>query len=180
MRLHLFRHTRPQIADGLCYGHTDVDVSDSECVALAGKLSGQLQAGLPVFSSPLQRCAKLARLLHAEPMFDHRLKELNFGAWEMLAWNDIPRSEIDAWATAPATYKPGGIESAVDVAQRVIDWLNQIRLLNIPEVIVVTHAGIIRMLLAWRCGMTAEELAHMVCKENRSLGFGEYQEVLVF
>ncbi|MES2036273.1 MAG: histidine phosphatase family protein [Pseudomonadota bacterium] len=180
MRLHLLRHTRPQIADGLCYGQTDVDVSDAECVVLAGKLSGRLQAGLPVFSSPLQRCAKLARLLHAEPRFDHRLKELNFGAWEMLAWNDIPRSEIDAWATAPSTYKPGGIESAVDVAQRVIDWLNQVRLLNIPEVIVVTHAGIIRMLLAWKEGMTAEELAQAVCTQKQSLAFGEYKEILVF
>ncbi|MBI1770767.1 MAG: histidine phosphatase family protein [Burkholderiales bacterium] len=180
MRLHLIRHTRPQIVDGLCYGQTDVDVSDAECAALAGKLSIQLQAGLPVFSSPLQRCAKLARVLHAEPMFDHRLKELNFGAWEMLAWNNIPRSEIDAWATAPATYKPGGIESAVDVAQRVIHWLDDLRALNMPAAMVVTHAGIMRTLLAWQEDMTADELAQAVCTQKLSLAFGENKEILVF
>ncbi|MFZ6640497.1 histidine phosphatase family protein [Undibacterium sp. TC4M20W] len=180
MRLHILRHTKPRIAEGLCYGQTDVDVFDADCVSLAQKLASQLQAGLPVFSSPLQRCARLAGLLHTEPVFDERLQELNFGTWEMQAWDAIPRADVDAWAAAPASYKPGGVESAIDLAQRVINWLNDMRALNIPEAIVVTHAGVIRMLLAWRAGMRAEELAELVCAQNRSLAFGEYQEILVF
>ena len=180
MRLHLIRHTRPLIADGYCYGQTDVDVSETEFLALASQLSEQLQAGLPVFSSPLLRCARLAKCLHDEPRFDSRLKEINFGKWEMQAWDAIPRYEIDAWAAAPASYKPGGAESAIDLAQRVIYWLNDLRQLNMPEAIVVTHAGVIRMLRAWREDMSAEELAQLVCTQNLSLAFGEYQEILVF
>ncbi|MBC3908684.1 histidine phosphatase family protein [Undibacterium umbellatum] len=180
MRLHLLRHTKPQIAEGLCYGQTDVDVSQADCDALVQKLSSQLRPGLPVFSSPLQRCARLARLLHAEPLFDDRLKELNFGVWEMQAWDNIPRIEIDAWAAAPASYKPGGLESAIDLAQRTLSWLVDMHARNIPDAIVVTHAGVMRMLLAWQASMAAEELAGVVCAQSLSLAFGEYQEILVF
>ncbi|PXX39674.1 histidine phosphatase family protein [Undibacterium pigrum] len=180
MRLHLIRHTRPLIADGHCYGQADMDVSEAECLALAGQLSAQLQAGLPVFSSPLQRCARLAKCLHNDPRFDFRLKEINFGKWEMQVWDAISRHEIDAWAAAPASYKPGGSESAIDLAQRVIHWLDDLHQLNIPEAIVVTHAGVIRMLLAWRDGMNAEELAQLVCAQNLTLAFGGHQEILVF
>lgn len=180
MRLHLLRHTKPRIAAGLCYGQTDVDIFEADCAALVKNLYNRLQPGLPVFSSPLQRCARLASLLHTEPVFDERLQELNFGAWEMQAWDTIPRHEIDAWAASPASYKPGGVESAIDLAQRVINWLNDMRALALPEVIVITHGGVMRMLLAWRAGMGAEELAELVCAQNRSLAFGEYQEILVF
>lgn len=180
MRLHIFRHTKPQIAEGLCYGQTDVDVHEVDCAALAQKASSLLLPGLPVFSSPLQRCTRLASLLHDQPRIDDRLQELNFGAWEMQAWDAIPRTEIDAWAASPASYKPGGVESATDLAQRVISWLADMRALHLTEAIVITHAGVIRMLLAWRTGMSAQELAELVCAQNLRLGFGEHQEILVF
>ena len=180
MRLHLLRHTKPRIAEGLCYGQTDVDVNEADCAALARKSCSQLQPGLPVFSSPLQRCARLAKLLHAQPQFDDRLKELDFGAWEMQAWDAIPRHEIDAWAADPAGYQPGGKESAIDLAQRVISWLDDMRASDLPDAIVVTHAGVMRMLLGWQDTMVAEELAKVVCAQNLSLAFGEYKEMLVF
>ena len=180
MRMHLIRHTKPQIADGLCYGQADVAVHEPDCAALVLNLSSQLPADLPVFSSPLKRCASLARLLHTQPRFDDRLKELNFGAWEMQTWDAIPRAEIDAWAAAPASYQPGGVESAVDLALRVTNWLDDMGAMNIPEAIIVTHAGVMRMLLAWQPGMVAEELAVQVCAQQLSLAFGAYKEILVF
>ncbi|MFZ6875151.1 histidine phosphatase family protein [Undibacterium sp. Di27W] len=180
MRLHVIRHTQPLIPAGLCYGQADVAVSDAACIALANQLATQLPAGLPVFSSPLQRCASLAKLLHATPRFHPGLMEINFGNWEMQAWEHIPRNEIDAWAAAPATYRPGGIESAVDVAQRVILWLTELRQLDLPEAIVVTHAGVMRTLSAWQDGMNAQEVAQVVCAQNLSFAFGAYKEILVF
>ncbi|MFZ6743849.1 histidine phosphatase family protein [Undibacterium sp. JH2W] len=180
MRLHVIRHTQPLIPVGLCYGQADVAVSEAACITLANQLATQLPAGLPVFSSPLQRCARLAKLLHMAPVFCADLMEINFGDWEMQAWEHIPRNQIDAWAAAPATYRPGGLESAVDVAQRVIHWLTELRQLDLPEAIVVTHAGIMRMLSAWQEEVSAEGLAQQVCTQNFSFPFGERKEILVF
>ncbi|WP_422974992.1 histidine phosphatase family protein [Undibacterium sp. Ji49W] len=180
MRLHLLRHTKPQIADGLCYGQADVPVLAADYQMLAIEMRQKLSAGIPVFSSPLQRCALLAQALHDQPQLDPRLMEMHFGAWELCAWDAVPRAEIDAWAAAPATYCPGGGESALDVAQRVIAWLTDVRQMQLPEALVVAHAGIMRMLLTWQDGMAADELAQLVCAQNRSLAFGEYIEILVF
>ncbi|MFZ6768965.1 histidine phosphatase family protein [Undibacterium sp. Di26W] len=180
MRLHLLRHTKPQIADGLCYGQADVPVRAADCQILAAKIRQKLAVGIPVFSSPLQRCALLAQALHAQPQLDPRLMEMHFGAWELCAWDAIPRTEIDAWAAAPATYRPGAGESAQDVAQRVIAWLADLRQMQLPEALVVAHAGIMRMLLVWQDGMAADELAQLVCTQNLSLSFGEFTEILVF
>lgn len=98
--LYLIRHTRPDVAPGICYGRLDIDVAasfaqEAQCV----------QAWLPppdlVLTSPLLRTRRLATYLarqHCELHSDERLLEKHFGAWEGRAWNDIPRGEIDAWA----------------------------------------------------------------------------------
>jgi len=62
MRLTLVRHTSLQIAPGVCYGQTDVDVAATfmqEVAKTQSKLSGLSFDA--VFSSPLQRCMKLAQ-----------------------------------------------------------------------------------------------------------------------
>lgn len=180
MRLYLLRHTRPLVSPGICYGQSDIAVNQGDCFALAASMRLYLPPDIAVFSSPLQRCALLASHLHGRPRMDERLAEINFGAWEMRSWDDIPRPAIDEWALSPATYRPGGGESAVDVAQRVIAWLDDLRSLAMQEAVIVTHAGIMRMLAAWQEEMTAVELAQAVCLQNLSFGFAEMHEILVF
>lgn len=113
-------------------------------------------------SSPLSRCARLAQALHAArpdlfgcPILDERLLELDFGVWEGLAWNDVSRDEIDAWAANPWDYQPGKGESARQLLQRWrhfkaehlggFDGESDARLRR-PQII-FTHAGLIRMAL---------------------------------
>ena len=143
MILHLIRHPRPRIAPGICYGRLDLAAEDIDLVAL--DLLARLPAGLPVWSSPLQRCRALAEELHAQPSIDARLAEMNFGAWEGRAWDDIPRAEIDAWAADVAHYAPPGGESPITLQQRALDFVAE---LTVPEAVIVTHAGVIRVLLA--------------------------------
>ena len=99
MQCYLIRHTTPKVAIGVCYGQLDLDVTDSfsqEAQAVLAKFKGDHPA--VCYSSPLQRCAKLAETLpFGRPQHDERLKELNFGAWEGQVWDDIPRHEIDHW-----------------------------------------------------------------------------------
>lgn len=153
MRLHLIRHPQTLAAPGICYGSSDVAVSSVERDAVLPALIDNLPSGIPLFSSPLQRCATLAEALapalQSGPVrYDARLAEMHFGRWEMRAWEHIPRAEIEAWAAQPADYPPGGGESVLQMAQRIHACYDDLRLLAVPEIIVVCHAGTIRLLQA--------------------------------
>lgn len=146
MRLHLIRHPKPVIAPGVCYGRHDCPAEGVAETGLALRVT--LPAGLPLWSSPLIRCRALAEQLHAHPVIDDRLAEMHFGDWEGRRWDDIPRAELDAWAADVAGYAPPGGESPRDLQRRALDFVAS---LDVPEAVIMTHAGVIRTLLAhWR------------------------------
>ena len=157
MILHLIRHPRPLIAAGICYGR--LDISAENATAEAARLWSWLPSGLPVWSSPLLRCRVLADELHPQPRIDERLAEMDFGAWEGRPWDTIPRAELDAWAADVGGYAPPGGESPRELQRRALDFVAG---LNVPEAIIVTHAGVIRVLLAhWR-GLSPAEWPRLV------------------
>lgn len=149
MILHLIRHPRPLIAPGICYGRLDIPAENAK--ALAARLRADLPPDLPVWSSPLRRCAELARLLHAQPVIDERLAEMDFGNWEGVAWDAIPRQELDAWAGDVEGYAPPGGESPLAVQRRALALVGG---LAVPEAVLVTHAGVIRMVLSHWLGLS--------------------------
>ncbi|RSZ55190.1 phosphoglycerate mutase [Massilia atriviolacea] len=174
MRLHLVRHLAPQVASGVCYGRTDLAV-DPVLQALAlPALRGRLPAGVPIFSSPLRRCAALAAALGgAAVQYDARLAELDFGAWEMRRWDDIERAGVDAWAADMAGYRPGGGESVTDMARRVAAFYADRMRAASPESIVVCHAGTIRLLLARARGLGPEAMALEAAQRPHAIAYGE-------
>lgn len=157
MILHLIRHPKPRIDPGICYGRLDLAAENAE--AVAHDLRARLPLGLPLWSSPLQRCRALAEHLHAQPVLDERLVEMNFGAWEGRAWDAIPRAEIDAWAADVAHYAPPGGESPILLQQRALDFVAE---LSVPEAVIVTHAGVIRVLLAHWQNLPPERWSELV------------------
>jgi len=176
MRLHLLRHLAPLAAPGVCYGRSDLAVDPALQAAALPALRERLPAGSPLFSSPLQRCAQLARELMppgAPIVFDARLAELDFGAWEMRAWADIPRAEIDAWAGDTAHYRPGGGESVAAMALRVAAFYDALVARALPEATIVCHAGTIRLLVARARGMDAHTTALEAAARPHSIGYGE-------
>ena len=157
MRLILVRHPPPLVPPGVCYGATDLAVSAQalEQVRAALAASASLPAHAALVSSPLQRCATLARAVQAPdgpaPVFDARLAEMHFGDWEMRSWDDIARAEIDAWAADLAHYRPGGGDSVFDVARRVAAFYAEIREADAKakvDTVVICHAGTMRLLAA--------------------------------
>ena len=88
-----------------------------------------------------------AAALDAAYVQDSRLKELNFGAWEMQPWDDIGAQALDAWANDLAGFRPPDGETGYELQQRALAWLREISDQH-DEVIVVTHAGVIRALQA--------------------------------
>lgn len=159
MKLTLVRHTSLNVLPNICYGQSDVDVSlqfDEELRILREKLlHKEFDA---IYSSPLQRCYKLAHALSSDEsmsfavrdiQLDDRLKELHFGDWELSSWDDIPRDIFDAWASDYANLAPPNGETFSQLhirAKRFVEYVSGH--FQDKHVLVVTHGGLIRALIA--------------------------------
>lgn len=152
MILHLVRHPKPVVPADTCYGRLDVPASGVE--AAAARLRPLLPAGLPVWTSPLARCRQLAECLHGQPVVDERLAEMHFGEWEGKTWGQIGAQALDAWAADVAGFAPPGGESARALQLRALDFVAQ---LTVNDAVLVTHAGVQRVLLAHWLGLAPEE-----------------------
>lgn len=174
MQLYLVRHPAPLVPPGVCYGRTDLDVAPQAVAAALAQLKTQLKAQLPhvpVYSSPLRRCASLARQLSPDARIDARLAELDFGSWEMQRWDGIPRPEIDAWAADVVHYRPGGGESVHQMALRTGEF--RADLAGEPCAIVICHAGTMRLLAAASRGLTPEAASLEAAARPHAIAYGE-------
>lgn len=139
------------MADGICYGATDLPLAE-DAAEVADRLR-PLLPDAPVFSSPLARCRELAQALHPEPAFDDRLKELDFGDWEMRPWESLDCAALDAWAADPLGFAPPGGESVAELRVRVRSFLEGLS----GDVIVVAHAGVMKLCAAELAGVPSNE-----------------------
>jgi len=146
--LHLVRHARPLVPPGICYGRTDVPADPTATAQAASRLAATLPNGAWVFSSTLCRATALADQLHrARPDLqrggaDLRLNEMDFGSWEMQAWDAIGADALATWTAAFATHRCGGGESTQAVLDRVGSALQDLRAPSAPTVW-ITHGGVI-------------------------------------
>jgi len=174
MRLILIRHPQPLVDAGICYGSTDLEVAPAQLERTLATLAPQLPAGLPVYASPLSRCAGLAARLSDTPIFDARLMEMDFGSWEMRAWDDIARADIDAWAADLPNYRPGGAESVLEMAMRIAAFHADLQrqLGDDGEAIIVCHAGAMRLLSACHAGLAPPEMALQAARAPHHIAYG--------
>lgn len=174
MRITLIRHPQPQVAPGVCYGSTDLAVAQEQRDQVLATLAGTLPAGAPLYSSPLRRCADLAqRIASTTPVYDARLAEMHFGAWEMQRWDDIPRAEIDAWAADLVRYRPGGGESVLQMATRIADFYADLRAGPAADIVIVCHAGTMRLLIARHAGLAPAAMALHAASTPHRIAYGE-------
>lgn len=159
MRLVLIRHAPLPGLAGVCYGRLDPPPGPLEAHALArlrDELTELVGVG-PCLTSPARRCRELAEALHPAPRLEPRLLELDFGVWEGRAWDELPREELDAWAADPLQYVPGSGESVVAMRRRVLAWRDELRdelrQSGASAALCVTHAGVIKLLLAEARGL---------------------------
>ncbi len=146
MALTLIRHTRPAVKPGICYGRTDLALAHTFADE-ADAVLAKLEPAEALVSSPLGRCRALAEQIgsafHLQPAYDRRLQEMDFGTWEGQNWNDIPRTELDAWAADFLHARPHGGESVHAFVARVQEVLAELRKDGVSR-LVVTHAGVIK------------------------------------
>ena len=130
-----------------------------DAVALAGPWD-------VLVSSPLQRCAAFARELAAERRLPLRiepeLRELHFGAWEGRSAAELMSTDAEAlgrfWADPSGCTPPGG-GPLLRVEARVLAAIERVRLhFAGRRVLVIGHAGVMRLLLAQGRGVPRERL----------------------
>jgi len=163
MKLWLVRHAPAAVAAGLCYGRSDVPADEAATRTLARDLAGQLSAGLRIRSSPLARCRHLADTIAAfQPglrvTVDERLREMDFGRWELQPWDAIGVAELRAWTDDFAAHRPGGGESVQTLLDRVACALEDTRRAQ-EDTLWVTHAGVIRAVKVLLAGVRVIEAA---------------------
>jgi alpha-ribazole phosphatase len=150
--IYLIRHTTPLIAKGICYGQTDLDVTDtflSEAEIIKKALPHDIKV---VYSSPLQRCSKLATTLFPTYHIAHEphLMELNCGIWEMQHWDDIPKQEIDPWMNDFVNVAVPNGESYLMLYSRIVAIFEEIvRCHKDDKIAIVAHGGVLRSILSY-------------------------------
>ena len=149
MKLWIVRHATPLIEGGVCYGALDVAADAPHTLQAARALAQTLPVRCRVLVSPLQRCKQLAEALselrpELEPQTDTRLREMDFGTWEAVAWDAIPLAAMQAWTDDFGAHRFGGVESANEVLARVASlWDAALQNLDQNQVW-ITHAGVAR------------------------------------
>lgn len=149
MSLWLVRHARPLIDSGICYGVLDVP-ADAQLTDLAAQaIAKKLPKAMRVQVSPLMRCQQLAQALaglRSDLQFttDANLREMDFGCWEGVAWNDIPRAAMDDWTNDFSNHRFGGKESAGEVLARVAVAWDGLQHDPKEDVLWISHAGVAR------------------------------------
>ncbi len=157
MEIILIRHTSVAVSKSVCYGRSNVglaDTFDAEKEILLGKLG--LTANPVVYSSPASRCIRLSESISPAYRTDDRLRELDFGRWEMLPWTEIPESELNPWMSDFVNANPPGGENFVTLHNRTENFLREILRTNHSHAVVVTHAGVIRSLVCHCLGIPLE------------------------
>lgn len=165
----LVRHAATALPTGVCYGASDIPADPVATVEAARRLDAVLPARFGWRVSSLIRARQLAQALQARrpglaaPVVDPNLGELDFGAWERLLWDDVPRAELDAWAADFTDYRPGGGESVRMLLRRVRHALRTAMADGVDDQVWITHAGVIRAVrytLQWGSAAVPTDAGH--------------------
>ena len=151
MELYFVRHTSVAVPPGVCYGRTDVPLRDTfgqegrrRACPPCGTAACGARRSTTLYTSPLSRCTRLAASCgHLDAERDDRLLELDFGAWEMRAYDDIDDPRLEEWYADYLNVAPTRGESFAMQRQRVAHFLDEVRRRPWQRVGVFTHAGVV-------------------------------------
>lgn len=122
-----------------------------------------------VISSPLQRCAQfaeqLAFRLGVPVSLEKDLQELHFGAWEGQSAAALMETDAEGlglfWAD-PYSFTPPQGEAVIDFSARVLAAVERLHQAHADErVLLVSHGGVMRLLLARARGLPREQLLNV-------------------
>ncbi|WDH33829.1 alpha-ribazole phosphatase family protein [Pseudomonas chlororaphis] len=167
LRLDLLRHGETELGGGL-RGSLDDALTDAGWRQMRAAVAG-LGPWNRLVSSPLQRCARFAEELGARlalPVtLDPDLQELHFGAWEGQSAAALMATDAEAlgrfWADPYAFTPPQG-EPVLAFSARVLGAVERLHQRYAGErVLLVSHGGVMRLLLARARGLPREQLLNV-------------------
>ncbi len=163
MKITLIRHTSVAVEPGVVYGFTDVDTAPTfpeEAARVAQSIEGEIFDA--VYHSPLARCRKLAMACGFQNSVpDARLKEMNFGRWEMQRWEAIEDPVLEQWYHDWVNIPAGDGESFRDQLHRVAQFVDELKKQSFRHVCLFVHGGVVRCALIY-AGQLAVENAFSV------------------
>lgn len=160
----LIRHGEVE-GDAVYRGSTDDALTDHGWLQMVGALENKNDWDI-IITSPLQRCREFAELIAQEDEIDLEispsLQEIDFGSWEGLSPDEIMQEDADllhAWWSSPTKVTPPDGEDFHEFQARVLKSLKKIiQEYKGKKILLVTHAGVIRMVLMHVLGMQEENL----------------------
>lgn len=164
LTLDLLRHGETEQGGGF-RGSIDDALTPQGWQQMQASLAGR-NGWSAVISSPLQRCADFAATVaetHACPLIlAPGLRELHFGGWEGRSASELMESSADAlgqfWAD-PYAFTPPEAEPMAAFAERVMMAVAALQQSHSQQhLLVVTHGGVMRLLLARARGLPAKDL----------------------
>lgn len=119
-----------------------------------------------IITSPLKRCAAFAEELaqaHTLPLnINNEFQEISFGLWEGKTADELLKTESDEikeyWNDPINTTPPQG-ENLLDFEKRIITgWINMVTEFQGKHILMISHAGVMRVILCHILGMPLTEL----------------------
>jgi broad specificity phosphatase PhoE len=115
-----------------------------------------------VLTSPARRCAEFAREIGGRlgaPVTEvPALRERHFGDWEGQLAAALPLPDLKAFWRDPGGFTPPGAEPFDAFRARVIDAWRQVEVGPAARVLLVTHGGVVRVIVGSLLGMPADAL----------------------
>ncbi|AZB01929.1 alpha-ribazole phosphatase [Chryseobacterium joostei] len=146
MEIHLIRHTAVENPENLCYGFAEMPLRSNYSEDFK-HLNLDKDFDL-LISSPARRCCLLADYFKFDYATDDRLREMNFGNWELKKWTEIPEEEINPWYKDFINIKASGGENLLEMQTRVLSFWNELLVeKDADKVLIIAHAGVIRLIL---------------------------------
>ncbi|MEA1961437.1 MAG: alpha-ribazole phosphatase [Bacillota bacterium] len=185
MRIILIRHGQTEWNALMKYqGQTDIDlnkVGREQAQRLARYFAEQGTEIEALYCSDLSRCRETAEIIGKEvglkPILDTSFREINFGCWEGLTHTEVIRQynrEYDDWVHRTLQFQIAGGESVQDVLERCLPGIHHIAGNHQGTIIVVTHGGLIKILLnhlglpeeEWKTYLHSGSMTTLEYKEN--------------
>lgn len=160
----LIRHGEP-IGGKKYRGHLDDPLSDAGWAQMRSAIADH-HPWHAIVSSSLSRCAAFAREVaerHQLPLsLDERLMELGFGEWEgktaLELMEEDPENLNNFWRD-PINNPPPKGETLAHFRERIIEgWQNAITKHRGQHILMVGHAGMMRMIIREVLGMPLENM----------------------
>jgi broad specificity phosphatase PhoE len=163
-RVLFIRHAETEMAGRFC-GHSDPELNAQGRMQLTW-LTDQLSTEPidTVYSSDLRRASATAHAIAAvreiPQVVRPALREIDFGQWEGLSWEQIEQMDPDYARTWIVRYPhlpaPSG-ETFHAFEARVLSEVNHLLEGKHGPIAVVTHGGVLRVVLRHFCGCSDEE-----------------------